>query len=95
MISFKTYIDERCWPGYKSVPGKKAYSPGSCVKESAAAAIAAATAIAKKKSGNYDKEGFRKTPYKNPDHPNRKSNDERRSELKEDLRKWFSKKRSI
>jgi hypothetical protein len=33
MISFKTYIDERCWPGYKSVPGKKAYSLGSCVKE--------------------------------------------------------------
>jgi hypothetical protein len=27
-------LRERCWPGYKSVPGKKAYSPGSCVKES-------------------------------------------------------------
>ncbi len=26
-------LSERCWPGYKSVPGKKAYSPGSCVKE--------------------------------------------------------------
>ena len=26
-------LRERCWPGYKSVPGKKAYSPGSCVKE--------------------------------------------------------------
>ena len=26
-------LNERCWPGYKSVPGKKAYSPGSCVKE--------------------------------------------------------------
>jgi len=48
--------------------------------ESAAAAIAAATAIAKKKSGNYDKEGFRKTPYKNPDHPLRKSNAERKKE---------------
>ena len=33
MKSFKAYIAERCWPGYKSVPGKKAYSPGSCVKE--------------------------------------------------------------
>jgi hypothetical protein len=33
MKSFKQYLDERCWPGYKSVPGKKAYSPGSCVKE--------------------------------------------------------------
>ena len=26
-------LNERCWPGYKSVPGKKAYSLGSCVKE--------------------------------------------------------------
>jgi len=89
--SFSDFLEGRCWPGYKPKPGKAPYSPGSCVKESAAAAIAAATAIAKKKSGNYDKEGFRKTPYKNPDHPNRKSNDERRAELKEDLRKWFSK----
>ena len=27
------FLKERCWPGYKSVPGKKAYSPGSCMKE--------------------------------------------------------------
>ncbi|NBS71172.1 hypothetical protein EBT31_20035 [bacterium] len=54
-------LRERCWPGYKPKPGAKAYSPGSCVKEASAAAIAAATAIAKKKSGNYDSEGFRKT----------------------------------
>jgi hypothetical protein len=33
MKSFKTFVTERCWPGYKSVPGKKAYSPGSCMKE--------------------------------------------------------------
>jgi hypothetical protein len=52
--------------------------------ESAAAAIAAATAIAKKKSGNYDSDGFRKTPYKNPDHPLKKSNAERKKEIKED-----------
>ncbi len=84
-------LRERCWPGYKSVPGRKAYSPGSCVKESVAGAIAAATAIAKKKSGNYDSEGFRKTPYKNPDHPSVKSNTERKKEMNEDLRKWFSK----
>ena len=50
--------------------------------ESAAAAIAAATAIAKKKSGNYDSEGFRKAPYKNPDHPLRKSNLQRKKEQK-------------
>jgi hypothetical protein len=91
MKKLKDFLEGRCWPGHKPVPGKKPYSPGSCVKESAAAAIAAATAIAKKKSGNYDSEGMRKTPYKNPDHPNRKSNDERKAEIKEDLRKWFSK----
>jgi hypothetical protein len=29
------YVDEagRCWTGYKPVPGKKAFSPGSCAKE--------------------------------------------------------------
>ena len=50
--------------------------------ESAAAAIAAATAISKKKSGNYDSKGFRKAPYKNPDHPLRKSNLQRKKEQK-------------
>jgi hypothetical protein len=87
MKSFKSFVAEKCWPGYKSVPGKKSYSPGSCVKESAAAAIAAATAIAKKKSGNYDKKGFRKTPYKNPDSPNIKTNAERKKEMNEDWSK--------
>ena len=33
MKSFKAFIDERCWAGYKETPGKKAYSKGSCVKE--------------------------------------------------------------
>jgi hypothetical protein len=33
MKSFKAYIAERCWDGHKPVPGKKPYSPGSCVKE--------------------------------------------------------------
>ena len=33
MKSFKTFVTERCWPGYKSVPGKKAFSSGSCMKE--------------------------------------------------------------
>jgi hypothetical protein len=33
MKTFKQLLDERCWPGYKPVPGKKAYTPGSCVKE--------------------------------------------------------------
>jgi Domain of unknown function (DUF6321) len=91
MKKLKDFLENRCWPGYKPKPGKKAYSAGSCVKESAAAAIAAATAIAKKKSGDYDSEGMRKTPYKNPNSPNRKSNAERKAEIKEDLRRWFSK----
>ena len=26
-------LKERCWPGYKPTPGKKAYAKGSCVKE--------------------------------------------------------------
>jgi hypothetical protein len=32
---FSDFLDEagRCWPGYRPVKGKKAFSPGSCVKE--------------------------------------------------------------
>jgi len=33
MKRYKDFIAERCWSGYKPVPGKKPYSPGSCVKE--------------------------------------------------------------
>ena len=33
MKKFNAFLDERCWPGYKPTPGKKAYSKGSCVKE--------------------------------------------------------------
>jgi hypothetical protein len=33
MKTFKDLVSERCWSGYKSKPGKKAYSKGSCVKE--------------------------------------------------------------
>jgi len=33
MKTFKSFIAERCWDGYKPKPGKKPYSPGSCVKE--------------------------------------------------------------
>ena len=29
----KTKKNERCWKGYKPTPGKKPYSPGSCMKE--------------------------------------------------------------
>ena len=33
MITFKTYLEGRCWAGYKPVPGKKPYTAGSCRKE--------------------------------------------------------------
>jgi len=34
MKTFKSFLEEkRCWPGYKPAPGKKAYEPGSCIKE--------------------------------------------------------------
>lgn len=35
MKSFNKFLDEagQCWSGYKPVPGKKPYTPGSCVKE--------------------------------------------------------------
>lgn len=35
MKKFKDFVAEagRCWTGHKPVPGKKPYTPGSCVKE--------------------------------------------------------------
>lgn len=35
MKTFKSFINEkgRCWTGFKPVPGKKPYSPGSCKME--------------------------------------------------------------
>ena len=46
MKSFKDYLKERCWSGYKPVPGKKAYSKGSCVKEDGGAGAGAGVASA-------------------------------------------------
>jgi hypothetical protein len=33
MKNFKDFLNERCWPGHRPVPGKRPYSKGSCVKE--------------------------------------------------------------
>jgi hypothetical protein len=35
MKKYKNFVTEagRCWPSHKPVPGKKPFSPGSCVKE--------------------------------------------------------------
>jgi len=30
---FSDFLEGRCWPGHKPVPGKKPFSPGSCMKE--------------------------------------------------------------
>jgi hypothetical protein len=51
--SFKDFVTEagRCWAGYKPVKGKKAFTPGSCVKEAANAAQQAAIAVNMKKKG--------------------------------------------
>ena len=51
MKTFKQHLDERCWPGYKETPGKKAYEKGSCVKEEVEIDEAAkwrSTSVAKK-----------------------------------------------
>jgi hypothetical protein len=44
MKTFKQYLDERCWTGYKPVAGKKAFSKGSCVKEDGAMGASAGPA---------------------------------------------------
>jgi hypothetical protein len=49
MKSFKDYMTERCWPGYKPAPGKKAYAKGSCVKEE----IEQIDEISKETAGKY------------------------------------------
>ena len=33
MKTFSDFLEGRCWPGHKPVPGKKPFSPGSCMKE--------------------------------------------------------------
>jgi len=33
MKKFSDFLEGRCWPGHKPVPGKKPFSPGSCMKE--------------------------------------------------------------
>lgn len=47
MKTFKQYLDEkgRCWTGYKPVPGKKAFSKDSCVKEDGAMGSAGPTNV--------------------------------------------------
>jgi len=41
LLSFKDYIEEKCWSGYKRKPGKKPFEKGSCVREDGGAVAAA------------------------------------------------------
>jgi hypothetical protein len=41
MKTLNNYLEERCWSGYKSKPGKTPYSKGSCVKEEELEEVAA------------------------------------------------------
>ena len=77
MKKFSDFLKERCWPGYKSVPGKKAYSLGSCVKE-------------EKWSQKYKSSIDCNNPkgFSQKAHCAGKKKDE---SISEDLRKWFSK----
>jgi hypothetical protein len=43
LLSFKDYIEENCWSGYKRKPGKKPFEKGSCVREDGVAAVAGPT----------------------------------------------------
>jgi len=68
MKSFKTYITERCWPGYKETPGKKAYEKGSCVKEEEQIAEVAAwqRKEGKSESGGLNRKGIASYRRENP-----------------------------
>ena len=79
MKKFSDFLEGRCWPGYKPKPGKPAYSPGSCVKEDS---------IEEKWTQKYKNsidcshpKGFSQKAHCAGEKKN----------LKEDLRKWFSK----
>jgi hypothetical protein len=67
MKSFKTYITERCWPGYKETPGKKAYEKGSCVKEEQIDEVAAwQRKEGKSESGGLNRKGIASYRRENP-----------------------------
>jgi hypothetical protein len=66
--SFKSFINERCWPGYKAVPGKKAYEPGSCTKEEVELDEVAAwqRKEGKSESGGLNRKGIESYRRENP-----------------------------
>jgi hypothetical protein len=68
MKTFKQHLDERCWPGYKETPGKKAYSKGSCVKEEVELDEVAAwqRKEGKSESGGLNRKGIESYRRENP-----------------------------
>jgi hypothetical protein len=68
MKSFKNFIAERCWPGYKPTPGKKAYDKGSCVKEETLDEASAAwqRKEGKSESGGLNRKGIESYRRENP-----------------------------
>lgn len=68
MKTFKTFVTEKCWPGFKPVPGKKEYSPGSCVKEEVDLQEVAAwqRKEGKSESGGLNRKGIESYRRENP-----------------------------
>ena len=68
VMSFKSFVAERCWAGHKPVPGKKPYSPGSCVKEEVELDEVAAwqRKEGKSESGGLNRKGIESYRRENP-----------------------------
>ena len=68
MKTFKNFMAERCWAGYKETPGKKAYSKGSCVKEEEQIEEVAAwqRKEGKSESGGLNRKGIESYRRENP-----------------------------
>jgi hypothetical protein len=81
MKKFSDFLEGRCWPGHKPVPGKKPFSPGSCMKEDD---------MEEDWSQKYKSSIDCNNPkgFSQKAHCAGKKKDE---SVNEDLRKWFSK----
>lgn len=67
MKTLKSFLEERCWSGYKSKPGKTAYSKGSCVKEEELEEVAAwQRKEGKNPEGGLNKKGVESYRRENP-----------------------------
>jgi len=81
MKKFSDFLEGRCWPGHKPVPGKKPFSPGSCMKEED---------IEEKWTQKYKSS----IDCSNPNGFSQKAHcagEKKNESVNEDLRDWFSK----